>query len=190
VLLAALAVAVRDWTGADDVVVDLEHHGRVAFPGLPSATGGIGWYTTISPILIPVGATWPAERLVDRIAAELRTRPNDGLGFGVLRYLDPDPATRARLATAKPPIRLNYRGRRDRLAAHDPLFEPVVTDVIQSSFPAGPRANDIEVVAEAVGDRLQISASYSAAQYREDTFGPFHNGFVRTLTVLTDREVR
>ena len=124
VLLAALAVAVGDWRarrglGGGPVLVDVEGHGREPGGSGADVSRTVGWFTSITPARLDTGALSLAEvaaggpaagELVKRVKEQLRAVPGDGLGFGLLRYLNP--ATTATLAALPTPqIGFNYLGR-------------------------------------------------------------------------------
>ncbi|HEX7660638.1 MAG TPA: amino acid adenylation domain-containing protein [Pseudonocardiaceae bacterium] len=122
VLLTALGLAVADWRGEPDapVVVDVEGHGRADLPGTDTSRT-LGWFTTSYPVrLDPVADdTDPANvwdggpatgAAIKRVKEALRALPDNGLGFGLLRYLNPDTAP-ALAARPRPEIGFNYLGR-------------------------------------------------------------------------------
>ncbi|MDQ0603850.1 amino acid adenylation domain-containing protein/non-ribosomal peptide synthase protein (TIGR01720 family) [Streptomyces canus] len=105
VLLEALARAVPAWrreaarpTQDDSVLIALEGHGREErlLPGA-DLSSTLGWFTTVVPVRLESGRRLP----------EL---PDKGIGYGLLRHLDP--ATAAELAELpQPQIEFNYLGR-------------------------------------------------------------------------------
>ncbi|MGA4837728.1 amino acid adenylation domain-containing protein [Streptomyces sp. G45] len=105
VLLAALVLALRDWgVDGDAVTVTLEGHGREHL----DLSRTVGWFTSEYPVRVPT----PGDvRQVLRAAKEAkRGVPDGGVGYGVLRHLDP--RTRAELGATPPPdVLLNYLGR-------------------------------------------------------------------------------
>ncbi|MFT4127439.1 MAG: amino acid adenylation domain-containing protein, partial [Gordonia sp. (in: high G+C Gram-positive bacteria)] len=113
-LLAALAVAVARFRGAaSPVSVLLESHGReedlVAGPDGARAdlSRTVGWFTAVSPVTVdidPAAAPIPTVKAVKEAVAE---RPDNGIGFGALRYLAPDTGLRDR---PLPPITFNFLG--------------------------------------------------------------------------------
>ncbi|WP_338932443.1 amino acid adenylation domain-containing protein [Streptomyces netropsis] len=123
VLLTALALAVQRTLGSErDVVIDVEGHGRE--PVVPGAdlSRTAGWFTSMYPVrLAPgvLGSDAPANghgsrrelgRALRRVKEQLRAIPDKGIGFGLLRYLNPE--TSATLAAAPPRhIGFNYFGR-------------------------------------------------------------------------------
>jgi non-ribosomal peptide synthase protein (TIGR01720 family) len=111
VLLAAFGRAVADWRGDDDgVLVAVEGHGReeAAVPALVDLSRTVGWFTSIYPVHV----TGAIEDVRDQRAAT----PDHGLGFGVLRHLDPESGL---AALEMPEIEFNYLGRFDRRGEED-----------------------------------------------------------------------
>ncbi|MEU4168955.1 amino acid adenylation domain-containing protein [Streptomyces sp. NPDC026665] len=121
VLLAALALAVDHWrTAKAPTLVRLEGHGREedAVPGA-DLSRTVGWFTTMYPARVDVStvdlenvlAGGPAAaKAVKLVKEQLREVPDKGLGYGLLRHLNPD--TAAQLAhLAVPQIGFNYLGR-------------------------------------------------------------------------------
>jgi amino acid adenylation domain-containing protein/non-ribosomal peptide synthase protein (TIGR01720 family) len=135
-LLTALAVAVADWRrrrgidGARDessVLVALEGHGREedAVPGCPDLSRTVGWFTSIFPVRLDPGPVDVADVLaggpdaghaLKRVKEQLRALPDRGVGYGLLRHLNP--RTAAELAPLPAPqVSFNYLG---RFGAPDP----------------------------------------------------------------------
>ncbi|MFJ5885576.1 amino acid adenylation domain-containing protein [Kitasatospora cineracea] len=127
VLLTALALAVRSWraerSGSDGragVLVGLESHGREQLAEGLDLSRTVGWFTSLYPVLLDPGPLDPrapgrfdaglVDRAVKNVKEQLRAVPDHGVGYGVLRYLDP--AARGRLSGgAGPLIGFNYLGR-------------------------------------------------------------------------------
>ena len=116
VLLTAVALAVADvWrqlgaAGRRDVLVDLESHGRHqdVVPGV-DLSRTVGWFTSVHPVrLDPGGADLTGA--LKRIKEQLCAAAHHGIGYGLLRHLDP--SARAALAPLpKAQILFNYLGR-------------------------------------------------------------------------------
>jgi non-ribosomal peptide synthase protein (TIGR01720 family) len=102
-LLAALAVALHAWDGRRLGRVLLTTHGRHSpFPGVdPSRT--VGWFTAEFPVLLACPGHGPAA--IAAIEAELAAVPSKGLGWGVLRWMAPQP-----IAATEEEVSLNYLG--------------------------------------------------------------------------------
>ncbi len=118
-LLTAFATTATGWarqagaargdtaSGWDDGVrVMVEDHGRAGLaPHLdPSAT--VGWFTSAYPVRLVPGPADPGDgpalaRAVKAVKERLRSVPDHGIGYGLLRYLNPD--TAPALAQLPPP---------------------------------------------------------------------------------------
>ncbi|WP_410662203.1 amino acid adenylation domain-containing protein [Amycolatopsis sp. lyj-84] len=123
VLLAALVLALRSWRAAPVTAetVSLEGHGRDQ-DGL-DLSRTVGWFTAEHPLRVPATAVATtsdfesalaggdaAGKLLRAAKEAKRAVPDSGVGFGVLRHLDP--LTRDELAAVPPPdVVLNYLGR-------------------------------------------------------------------------------
>jgi nonribosomal peptide synthetase CepB len=124
VLLAGFAAAVTEWrqrrgAGHGPVLVDLEGHGREPLADGVDLSRTVGWFTAIHPVRLDTGGANLAQvrgggtaagQVVKRVKEQLRAVPADGLGYGMLRHLNPE--TRPVLAVrAAPQISFNYMGR-------------------------------------------------------------------------------
>ncbi|MET7986457.1 amino acid adenylation domain-containing protein [Streptomyces sp. NPDC005281] len=121
VLLAALALAVDRWRAADgSTLVRLEGHGREedAVPGA-DLSRTVGWFTTMYPARVDVAAVdldgvlagGPATaQAVKLVKEQLREIPGKGLGYGLLRHLNPETAEQL-AGLPVPQIGFNYLGR-------------------------------------------------------------------------------
>ncbi|TDU69092.1 non-ribosomal peptide synthetase [Streptomyces sp. KS 21] len=121
VLLAALALAVNRWRGDDrSTLVRLEGHGREeeAVPGA-DLSRTVGWFTSMYPARVDVQGVDLADVLAGGSAAgkaiklvkeQLRGVPDKGLGYGLLRWLNPETAPQLE-DYAAPQIGFNYLGR-------------------------------------------------------------------------------
>ncbi|MYY05620.1 MULTISPECIES: non-ribosomal peptide synthetase [unclassified Streptomyces] len=120
VLLAALVLALRGWgLRGDALTVSMEGHGREHL----DLSRTVGWFTSEYPVRVPASDD---VRETLRAAKEARRAvPDAGVGYGVLRHLDPE-AGAPLAATPPPDVLLNYLGRfaalpagEWRLPAHD-----------------------------------------------------------------------
>ncbi|MEU7187877.1 non-ribosomal peptide synthase/polyketide synthase [Streptomyces sp. NPDC045369] len=134
-LITALGLAVTEWrrrrTGCPDttVLLDIERHGREdPGDGREADTGTaetvdlartVGWLTSVHPVRLDPGTTDAArlrsggpalDRAYRRVKEQLRAVPGNGLGYGLLRHLNPQTAP-ALAGGARPLIAFNHLGR-------------------------------------------------------------------------------
>ncbi|PZS13967.1 MAG: non-ribosomal peptide synthetase, partial [Pseudonocardiales bacterium] len=122
-LLTALAVAVAQWRhrhGRGDgsaVLVDVESHGREDIIAGSDLSRTVGWFTSVFPVRLDPGVDWNQVRAGDaalgtalkRVKEQLRALPNHGVGYGALRYLNPQTGP-ALAGLVQPQIGFNYLG--------------------------------------------------------------------------------
>ncbi len=159
VLLAALAHALSGWTGRDEVVIDLEGHGREDLFDDVDLSRTVGWFTTLYPVAITVtDQDWG--KLVKSVRRQLRAVPGNGLGYGALRWLTPDSGLRERRSAQ---VVFNYHGQTDEVAtvAEDSLIQGLLPAIGREQDPGERLAHLVEVVGAVAGGRLEFTWYYS-----------------------------
>ncbi|WP_455749893.1 amino acid adenylation domain-containing protein, partial [Nocardia tengchongensis] len=176
-LLAALGLAVMRWRmePSEAVLVRLEGHGRQQeiVPGA-DLSRTLGWFTTVYPVRLALSdipirdalAGGPAMGAAIRaIKHQLMAVPDKGIGYGMLRYLNPEtgPELPARVPGR---IGFNYLGRyatADIPAGLEDLGW-LPTDEFGDLHPTEhadvPVTAEIEINAVVAGDRLQASFTF------------------------------
>jgi amino acid adenylation domain-containing protein/non-ribosomal peptide synthase protein (TIGR01720 family) len=124
-LLAGLALALARWRqtrgiSGSSTLVRLEGHGREehVVPGA-DLSGTVGWFTAMFPVRLDLAGIDVADafaggpsagRAIKAVKEQLRAVPDNGIGYGLLRHLNPQ--TAADLAGLREPrIGFNYLGR-------------------------------------------------------------------------------
>jgi mycobactin peptide synthetase MbtF len=127
VLLTATTIAIASWRQdraqdpASGALIACEGHGRADAVLDTDTTNTVGWFTTAFPVRLGVGAAavdieraendpGTARTLLGSVAAHLGAIPNDGLDYGLLRYVDRVPELQR---AAEPQIQFGYLGRLD-----------------------------------------------------------------------------
>jgi non-ribosomal peptide synthase protein (TIGR01720 family) len=162
VLLTGLAVAVCDWhrrragaggaPGGQAVVVDVEGHGREEVIAGVDLSRTVGWFTSLFPLRLDLGALDVADaaaggpalgRALKAVKEQLRAVPEKGLGYGLLRYLNGRTAA-ALSGFAAAQLGFNYLG---RFAGGDGTAWSAAAEAVAlgGEDPAMPLAHGIEV---------------------------------------------
>jgi hypothetical protein len=160
-LVAAVALALRRWTGRQRLVVDLEAHGRDhRLADDLDLTGTVGWFTTIVPVPVDLGRTDDPATALDIVEGSLGALPNPS-SWGTLRYGHPDADVRRRLAALSPgDVLVNYLGRTDGLVEPSELFGSATPPPGPLCDPGAPRSHVVDVEAWLEGGRLHIEVAY------------------------------
>ncbi|WUC79116.1 amino acid adenylation domain-containing protein [Streptomyces sp. NBC_00536] len=181
VLLTALALAVIDWrerTGrgeGTDVLIDLEGHGREEIADGVDLSRTVGWFTSLYPLRLTPGETPSDElwaggagvgRAVKRIKEQLRVLPDNGIGFGLLRHLNPQTA-QVLGRYPQPQIGFNYLGRLGTAEGAAPTGRPEVNHDLSGVAEAAmalPHAMDLTATAVTHPDGPHLVANWIWAQ--------------------------
>lgn len=123
ILLTALLMTFRNWTGTNNLLVDMEGHGRETYSSTLDLSRTVGWFTALYPVLLQMPEAATPEVILGAIQAQLRAIPHHGASYGIARYLRQEP-TLQRDAAA--PVLFNYMGQIDRLLPSDSGWKPVL----------------------------------------------------------------
>jgi amino acid adenylation domain-containing protein/non-ribosomal peptide synthase protein (TIGR01720 family) len=184
VLLTALVQSLTPWTGSRSLRVDLEGHGREEIGGELDLSRSVGWFTTIYPVALELSSGSMGEAL-KAIKEQLRRVPNRGLGHGILRYLDPDPAVRDALrALPQAEVLFNYLGQLDQDRTDTSLFDFAPESTGPEHSPQRLRTHLLEVTAAITGGQLRVGWTYSADRHQKATIEQLGRRFREALTAL------
>ncbi|WP_149830615.1 non-ribosomal peptide synthetase [Streptomyces tailanensis] len=179
VLLAGLGLAFADWRrrggGSDtSVLVDLEGHGREEELGGEGVdlSRTVGWFTSVYPVRLDPGPVDPADAFVGgpgaaeavrRTREHLAALPANGVGYGMLRHLNP--RTREVLAACEPArVEFNYLGRFGIPEETDWSYAPeddAAADIGPEDAMREGHALEINVVTEDRADGPVLAAHWS-----------------------------
>ncbi|AGC45224.1 non-ribosomal peptide synthetase [Myxococcus stipitatus DSM 14675] len=168
-LLSALARVLRRWTGASCVRVEMEGHGREDVFGEVDVSRTVGWFTSLYPVLVESMGEGPGAGV--RAAKEaLRRVPAKGVGFGVLRYLSPDPVLREQLrALPAPEVGFNYLGQFDTVLPPTAPLGLSEGHVGPTRASGGPRAHVLDVDCVVSGGRMRLMFTHGKGLHRTET---------------------
>ncbi|QXH44121.1 non-ribosomal peptide synthase/polyketide synthase [Pseudomonas xanthosomatis] len=163
-LLTALARVLTAWSGADELLVQLEGHGREVEGVALDLTRTLGWFTAFYPVRLA-----PAAGIGESIKAikeQLRAVPGNGSGFGLLRHLGDAPTQAALAALPQPAVTFNYLGQFDTdIAGAQPLFTLAGHDSgLEQSLDAE-LPGEWSIDAKVEGGQLSLVWTFSQARY-------------------------
>lgn len=111
ILLAALFEAYTRWTGEKYMLIELMNHGRIPPLQNIDLLHTVGWLNELIPFLVDSRQQNNTRELVYAIEGGLRSIPNNGLGYTILRHMRNDQVGRLFRSLPQPQLFLNYQGR-------------------------------------------------------------------------------
>lgn len=185
ILLSALSRCLCDWTGFDKVVVGFEGHGRVDISDKIDVSRTLGWFTNMYPIWLQAPRQQGEADLIKSVKEQLRQLPDQGIGFGVLKYLHPDPTIRARLSSEPSwDIVFNYLGQFDNALEKDGVILGAAENTGDSSSPKNQLDAPLTITCSIAAGQLTVIWSYSNQQFETATINFLANSFLQELQLL------
>jgi non-ribosomal peptide synthase protein (TIGR01720 family) len=176
VLLTGLALALTAWRqrhgrgGVGQVLVEVEGHGREAV-GAVQPVETVGWFTAVYPVRLDPGILDQAEvwnggpavgQALKRVKDRLHAIPDHGIGYGLLRHLNP--RGRAELGAKRAPeVGFNYAGRIPGSSTEDWLPVGVAMRGTADDHMPLPHVLDVNAVVEDSGDGPVLVAEWTWA---------------------------
>jgi amino acid adenylation domain-containing protein/non-ribosomal peptide synthase protein (TIGR01720 family) len=181
VLLAALALAFKRWTGESTTLVELEGHGREEiFEGI-DLSRTVGWFTTHFPVQLCLPEQASVSDSVKAIKEQLRTIPDRGIDYGVLRYL----CDEARLRSLpQPSVSFNYLGQFDNVLSESSLFGLATESAGTAQSLKGMRGQVLRINASVTEGQLRLALTYSENLHKRETIEQLAQWFVAELRAI------
>ncbi|PSB54682.1 non-ribosomal peptide synthetase, partial [Chamaesiphon polymorphus] len=178
VLLSTLAQTIAEWTGESRVYLDLEGHGREELGAATDISRTVGWFTTLFPVCLDLPAQRQPSVWLKTIKEQIRSIPDKGIGYGLLRYICQAPSLVNQLTA---PISFNYLGQFDRTLDVEGKFQLASESTGADVSTEGNRHHLLDISGSIVTDRLQLSWSYSSNLHDRSTIEHLAERFINYL---------
>jgi non-ribosomal peptide synthase protein (TIGR01720 family) len=185
VLLTALTQTFTVWTGDTALLLELEAHGREdLFAGI-DLSRTVGWFTALFPVRLDLSNAETTAAALKAVKEQLRSIPNRGIGYGILRYLQNRDLHRGSQNTAiSPQVRFNYLGQIDQVLAESSLFKLAPEAVKNLRSSQSQRGVLLEINAMIRGEQLRLDWSYSRAIHHRSTITALAEQYLAALRHL------
>jgi amino acid adenylation domain-containing protein/non-ribosomal peptide synthase protein (TIGR01720 family) len=182
ILLTALGQGLKEVFHVENILIQLEGHGREAIGANVDVSRTIGWFTTRYPVALNLNYSDTTRQLIE-IKESLHRIPNKGIGYGVLRYLA------GKHFGTEPQITFNYLGDFGsdiKTTQGKQLFE-FSGDYYGKNVSANRQRDAIlDVTGMITAGKLHLSISYSNEQYAEKTIQKLSVAFQEQLLKLIE----
>ncbi len=172
VLLTALGRALCAWSGHEEILIDLEGHGREELAraqGQPDLdlSRTVGWFTSIYPVRLD--ARGEARDALKRTKDSLRAIPDKGLGHGVLKHLGSVDQRQALQALPQPQVVFNYLGQFDTSFNEASMWRLAPESAGPFVDERCPRDHALAINGQVQSGELSLVLSYSRARHQRAT---------------------
>ncbi len=168
-LLTALGAAIQRWTGMEQILVNLEGHGREMIIPELDITRTVGWFTTQYPVLLNLQDGQEVSARIKRIKENLRQIPHKGIGYGLLKYMALE---KSGGFGVEPEISFNYLGQFDQDLEGNALSLSTHS-VGKALSDHTPQQYALDVNGMIAEGQLSLTVTYSTRQYRKETVNHF-----------------
>jgi len=179
-MLTALVTTFCEWGKVDGLCLGLERHGRNVDNEVIDVSNTVGWFTSFFPIRFQKTQSDDIGESIKLVKEHLRAIPNDGIGFGILKYLSDND----QLDFAFPKLVFNYLG---------VIGNSHSDSEIRYNFQArgnhdalSERTSTIDINVFVSDDKIHMNWSYSHDAYREETISKLIKAYMDNLKEITD----
>jgi non-ribosomal peptide synthase protein (TIGR01720 family) len=178
-MVTALVKALEEWRNVDDIVIEMESHGR-HLEDVDSART-VGWFTSMFPVKFDCPDGNLGEQ-IKYVKEKIRKVPDVDLGYGILKYLSKSLSENCELAE----VRFNYLGQFENELNND-LFSYEKVDIgsemdLENHFTAR-----IEVNAMVINNELHVE--FNSTEISDNSFmDAYQNNFKSILSHLKDED--
>jgi amino acid adenylation domain-containing protein/non-ribosomal peptide synthase protein (TIGR01720 family) len=180
-LLVAALLSAFVKKGGDDIVLELESHGRLDGLGLPDVSSTVGWFTSMYPMRFRVNEEGQRNLpdLIKRTKEQLRSTPHLGIGYGLLRFIDQS------INGDLKRVRFNYIGELDN-ALPEGLCKLSFDDYGEETDARNRLSCLIEVISYIIDGQLHLSFTYDPEELDSNDMDHFLLLYKNQLLQLMD----
>ncbi|MGQ3477838.1 amino acid adenylation domain-containing protein [Paenibacillus sp. TY11] len=188
ILITALGIALYDWLEIRQIVINMESHGRTDILPDINITRTVGWFTSQCPVLLCMHDPDNLPDWIIKTKENLRTIPNKGLDYEVLKYLSPESLRAPLIFSIEPEINFNYLGQLDQIS-NSPYFQLSPYSSAASFGPEGlgnispnnELCYALEITGYIEGDRLHFSIGYDSTRISVQEIQYLAEGYEKQL---------
>jgi amino acid adenylation domain-containing protein/non-ribosomal peptide synthase protein (TIGR01720 family) len=169
ILLTALALGIKKTFGRNRLLIALPGQGREQIPGDLDTGGTVGCFTGLYPLVLDVSYENDIGRQVKEIKETLRNIPNNGMGYGILKYLTKEENKKDLEFQLNPQISFNYPEEFDGEEKQISFFE-IAKEPTANTRPLNDgRGYELDVSGKTAGNRLTMTISYNQNYFKPET---------------------
>ncbi|MEO6695996.1 MAG: amino acid adenylation domain-containing protein, partial [Ignavibacteria bacterium] len=189
ILLTALIIAYQKWSDKGRLVLTLEGHGREEIFDNTDVSRTVGWFTSMFPVLLNIENADDIGESIKSVKEKIREIPNNGIGYGILKYLHTNSSVIQKLnAVQQPEIIFNYLGQitgkiGSRLGSDWSLSKSAIE---LSQNQNGLRSHLIEINSIIIENKIKMEFIYSRNFHKKETIEQFSKYYEDALELIIE----
>jgi amino acid adenylation domain-containing protein/non-ribosomal peptide synthase protein (TIGR01720 family) len=183
ILLTAYMLAMHSWNKTTSAIIEMEGHGREAVKTGLDFFNSVGWYTAVFPLEVHLNPTVAIGTNLKKIKDQIRSVPNKGLSYGILRYPNSEQDLMETL-NHRPPVIFNYLGIQNHLQSEILGEGKSIIKSVRS--PKSERHHMLEFNIVVIDQKLQVSCGYSQNLHKRTTIEEFMTSFKNAIHNLIE----
>ena len=183
-LVACLFVSNSRWSGKQEMMIEVESHGRQESVGEVDVSRTIGWFTSLYPVTLKMKGKREIEEITKYVKEKMVKVPNQGIGYGLLRYLNEK--TNKRLKKIHIPISFNYLGQMNQEREGDRGLRISREYGGRNISEENGRNYQLEINCGIANEQLSVDIIYSGAQYSTTTIDELASHFKTVIDEMIE----
>lgn len=183
VLIAAVAQALIDWTGGSTALISLCQHGRTHLFRDIDISRTVGWFSYQFPLLLDLAEADSGLALLHSVKTQIESVPNQGLDYGLLRYMGKPAAVTQLQTLPEADLFLNIRV---GTQMHIPGFAPASEDCGNGSSPTIIRPRYLYLNIDVNDGQIVFDCLYNTNIHRRTTIETFIRACIAQIRALND----
>ncbi|TPG68247.1 amino acid adenylation domain-containing protein [Brevibacillus laterosporus] len=183
ILLTGLGMSLRSWMQMDKILIDVEGHGRHEWSDQLDITRTVGWFTTMYPILLDMRHHADLSTQIKEIKEHVKRIPNQGIGYGLLKYLGTDINKQTLSGDSQSTLLFNYLGQMDT-GIEDAVFQLSSIQPDRTISTANERTHNLIFTGMVQNGELTFWVEYDRNEFSRDTMQNLLETFLGQLQEL------
>ncbi|MEE3956200.1 condensation domain-containing protein [Peribacillus frigoritolerans] len=184
VVFTTLLKTLYQWTGNNSLLVESGGHGREHISDDIDLSRTVGWFTTNFPVFLGLDMEEDIELILQNVKKQLSNIPNNGFGYGALRYLSKNQDLQSKLSTMViPPIGFDYQGHinNTKIDKEHRVFAPVNESMGNLRDPQNSRIREFDITSWIYDQEYILEWKYSKERFKKSTIEKLMKSYVQNL---------
>ncbi|MDQ3194316.1 MAG: condensation domain-containing protein [Bacteroidota bacterium] len=182
ILLTALINSYHKWSTNDRLLINLEGHGREGVNESIDVSRTIGWFTSVYPVLLETENPDDIAESIKLVKEYLRQIPDNGIGFGLLKYLNTDADIKERFRSFPvPELVFNYLGQLNLNITPESDWKLGKRLIVSDQNEKGNHYHKLEINSIISDGKLRIDFTFSRNNFHKETIENFSRIYMDVL---------